>query len=81
MNIQVRLFAVARQLAGAEMLMLDLPAGSTLGQLRSALQAAAPGLTPILPQIMLAIGSEYAPDDTPIPQGSEVACIPPVSGG
>ncbi len=30
---------------------------------------------------MFALGTEYATDDTMIPDGSQIACIPPVSGG
>ena len=30
---------------------------------------------------MIAVDEEYAGDDTPIPPGSRLAVIPPVSGG
>jgi molybdopterin converting factor small subunit len=53
-RIQVRLFAVARQLAGSDEVEIELPEGSD---------------------------SEYANDAATIPGDSEVACIPPVSGG
>lgn len=81
MRIQVRLFAVARQLVGSDEVEVELPEGSTLGDLRGALAVRWPDLATVLPQVMFAINSEYATDAAAIPGDSEVACIPPVSGG
>lgn len=81
MKTSVRLFAVARQLAGRETIELDLPADSTIGQLRARLAAEVPELASVLPHVLFAVGSEYARDDETIPEGSQIACIPPVSGG
>jgi molybdopterin converting factor subunit 1 len=81
MNVRVRLFAVAKQLAGQDSITLDLPVGSTVSQLRERLAAEVPALGAVLPQVLFAIGSEYAKDDSVITAGPEVACIPPVSGG
>jgi sulfur-carrier protein len=80
-KLSVRLFAVARELAGCERLDLELPEGSTVGQLRSRLAEAHPALAAVLPHVLFAVGSEYAGDDAVVAAGSEVACIPPVSGG
>ena len=81
MKIRIRMFAVARQLAGQEAIELEVPPECTVLQLRQRLAAAVPALAPVLPSILFAIGSEYAQDDWPIPENIEVACIPPVSGG
>ncbi len=81
MKIAVRLFAVARQLAGREVMHVELPDGSTVAQLREQLAAEVPALRGVLPQMLVAVGSEYARDNTVIVEGREVACIPPVSGG
>lgn len=81
MNVRIRLFAVAKELAGRDVISLDLPAGSTISQLRVQLAAEVPALAAVLPHVLFAIGSQYAQDDSAIPAGSEVACIPPVSGG
>jgi len=35
----------------------------------------------LLPSIRFAINSEYVPSETPVQDGDELACIPPVSGG
>ncbi len=81
MNVRIRLFAVARQLAGAEVISLELPEASTIARLREALAAEVPALAAVLPHVLFAIGSQYAQEDTLVPDGGEVACIPPVSGG
>ena len=81
MNVRIRLFAVAKQLAGQDSIMLQLPEGSTLGQLRERLAAEVPQIAAVLPHILFAVGTEYAHDDDVISADTEVACIPPVSGG
>ena len=81
MNISVRLFAVARQLAGQTSVSLKVPDGCTVGQLREQLAAAYPELAPLLPHVLFAVGSEYVGDSHTLAQTPEVACIPPVSGG
>ena len=81
MKIVVRLFAVARQLAGREMISLEVSPGTTIGQLREKLAEELPDLSPVLPHVLFAIGSEYAADEQAITEGSQITCIPPVSGG
>lgn len=81
MRLKVRLFAVARQLAGREILTLDLPDGATLSDVRRRLAEEAPRLAAVLGQVRFAIGTEYADEEAVVPEGAEVACIPPVSGG
>jgi sulfur-carrier protein len=81
MNIQVRLFAVARQLAGHETVTLKLPEGSTVERLREQLAAEYPELAPLLPHVLFAVGSEYVGDTHTLAESLEIACIPPVSGG
>jgi molybdopterin synthase catalytic subunit len=81
MKVRVKLFAVARELAGTDELSLDLPDGSTVGYLRGAVVAASPPLARIVQHAMWAVGAAYATDDTPVDEQSEIALIPPVSGG
>ena len=81
MMVRVRLFAVARQLAGQEQVEVSLPAGSTIGDLRAAMLTQHPALAPLARAAMFAIGAEYAEDATKLAEGADVACIPPVSGG
>jgi len=78
---RVRLFAAARQLAGAETVELQIPEGASVSDLRRRLAEECPQLLPILPHVAFALNSQYAEDKTKIPPGAEIACIPPVSGG
>lgn len=81
MLVELRLFALARDRAGRPTLALDLPEPATVADLKRALVAAVPGLEALLPVLKFAVDSEYADDATPIRAGSELAAIPPVSGG
>lgn len=81
MHVRVRLFARARDLAGADAVVLDLPAGATAGDLRRHLADAHPRLAGLLERSALAVNDELADDDLTLPHGAEVALLPPVSGG
>ncbi len=78
---RLRLFARARDLAGAEVMELTLADGATVADLREHLAAAVPALRDLLPRAAVAVNEDFAGDTTVIPPGSEVALIPPVSGG
>jgi molybdopterin converting factor subunit 1 len=81
LRIELKLFALARQRMGHPTIALDLPEGATVADLRRALAEASPELAPLVAGLLIAVDSEYAGDDRPIPPGAEVAAIPPVSGG
>lgn len=81
MRIQVRLFAVAKELSGQDAVVLEMPEGSTVRQLRGQLAERVPALATVLPRVLFAVGTDYAADDLVLSPGDEVACIPPVSGG
>ena len=81
MTIQVRLFARARDLAGAGAVSVELPAPATVAELRDRLGEVCPALRPLLPRSAVAVDEEFAKDDSVIPAGAEVALLPPVSGG
>jgi sulfur-carrier protein len=81
MIVPVRLFAVARQAVGQDSVEVDLPAGATIGQLRSRMAIEMPQLAGMIGQMTFAIDARYAPDAAVIPPEAEIACIPPVSGG
>jgi len=80
-RLRVRLFALARQLAGAEFLDVDLSDHPTIGELRRRLAEDCAPLAVLSRHVLFSIDAEYAPDSAPIPAGGDVACIPPVSGG
>ncbi len=81
MKVSVRLFAAARELAGTERVMLELPFGTTVEQLKEHLAETLPQLAPLLPKLLVAINGFYAISGMVIPENAEVACFPPVSGG
>ena len=81
MTIQVRLFARARDLAGSDILTVELPADASVAALRRRLVAACPALRDFLSRCAIAVNEDLAGDDMTVPAGASVAVIPPVSGG
>jgi molybdopterin converting factor subunit 1 len=81
MRVRVKLFAVARELAGRNEVEVAVADGATVAQVRQALVAAVPALGPVLPHALLAVDAKYAGDATVVTEQSELALIPPVSGG
>jgi molybdopterin converting factor subunit 1 len=80
-KVEVKLFAILKQLTGQDALEVELSDGATIDDLRAAMAEARPELRPILPSVLFAIDSAYASGDTAVRPGAEIACIPPVSGG
>ena len=80
-TVRVKLFALARQLAGCDFLNVRIPDPGTVGDVREGLARACPALAGMVQQVMIAVDSEYADNAMPVTARSEVACIPPVSGG
>lgn len=74
MKLTVLLFARAAEVLGKRMLEVELPAGSTVEDLRRK-----------LPQCPLnwaiAVNRDYAEESRVLLEGDEIAVIPPVSGG
>jgi molybdopterin synthase sulfur carrier subunit len=81
MKLNVKLFALAREVYGEETVDVELSDPADVGQLRDRLAKKIPALAQLMPQLMFAVNSEYAIDENPLYEGDEVACIPPVSGG
>ncbi len=81
MKVRVRVFALARQVTGCDAVEIELAEGAAVGDLRRELATQVPQLSGLVRQLMFAIDAQYVADETIVPPGSEVACIPPVSGG
>ncbi len=81
MKLDVRLFAQARDLAGAEHVSVELPDSSTVADLRAAVAAQYPQLAPLTRNLLIAIGTDYASNETMLSPDADIACFPPVSGG
>ncbi len=81
MNLSVKLFARAKDVAGSDVVQVELPDGSTVATLRESLVSQYPGLEPMAASLLIAVGNDYADDSVVLDGSTEVACFPPVSGG
>jgi molybdopterin converting factor small subunit len=81
MQLNVKLFARARDLAGSGIIAVDLPDPANVADLRHALSTQYPVLRPLISSLLVAVGTEYASNETELTAGTDVACFPPVSGG
>jgi molybdopterin converting factor small subunit len=81
MKLQIKLFAVAQQLAGCDEVEIEVGNVCNVAAARAALLAACPQLNNVAEHLAFAVDTEYATDTTPIFANAEVAVIPPVSGG
>ncbi|MCA9003754.1 MAG: molybdopterin converting factor subunit 1 [Planctomycetaceae bacterium] len=80
-QIQVRLFARARELANSDLISVQVQEGTTVARLRQALAEQVPELQPLSGQLLIAVDNAYAGEDQLLTETQEVACFPPVSGG
>ena len=81
MRVRVRLFAMQREIAGTPQLELDLGDRSTIEDAWRELVERFPRLAPGRASVRFAHNGGYAPAETPLADGDEVAMVPPVSGG
>jgi molybdopterin converting factor subunit 1 len=81
MNVRVKLFAAAKDLAGQDVVTVEVAEAATIADIRKSLQIANPALSKIIPHALWAVNAQYASESTPVNEQSEVALIPPVSGG
>lgn len=80
--IHVLYFAVAREKAGTSRETLRLEAAApTVKDLLAEIAFRHPMLSPLLPRLRVAVNQEICGEEAPVPEGAEVALIPPVSGG
>jgi molybdopterin converting factor subunit 1 len=82
MHVSIRLFAGLAEVIGSSTLTFHAHESPlTAGKLKELLSASYPDAAPQISVSLVAVDREYAPDDTVIAESSEVALIPPVSGG
>jgi MoaE-MoaD fusion protein len=80
-RVRIRLFAMQRELAGTRGFDLTLPGSATIEDAWSAVVRLHPGLEPAREALRFAHNGAYAPPETRLSDGDEVAMVPPVSGG
>jgi molybdopterin converting factor small subunit len=81
MKISVKLFAQAKEIAGSEIVELELPEQARVSDLRTAIQERFPKMSSLAASLLIAVGNDYANDTDVIDGKTPVACFPPVSGG
>ena len=81
MKIRVLLFARLRELAGREIIELELEPGGTIGDAWNRLRGSIPALAEFVPPPLSARNQDHARMGEPVEDGDEIAFFPPVSGG
>ncbi|HEX4952822.1 MAG TPA: molybdenum cofactor biosynthesis protein MoaE [Thermoanaerobaculia bacterium] len=81
MRIHLLAFATAAEALGRESTEIELPEGCRIGELRGLLGSRFPALAPLWGRLAIAVDGELVGDDHRLPDGAEVALLPPVSGG
>lgn len=81
MEVRVLLFASVRQSAGGDEIRIDVPDGTTAGDLLDRLREKIPALEGLADRIKLAVNEEFVDRSYEIQPGDEAAVIPPMSGG
>ena len=80
-RIEVLVFARIREAAGASKVALEVESPGVVAAVRAALRARFSEHASLIASSLFAVNGEYAGPETVVPEGAEVACIPPVSGG
>ncbi|HXO19977.1 MAG TPA: molybdenum cofactor biosynthesis protein MoaE [Thermoanaerobaculia bacterium] len=81
MKIRLLAFASAGDALGAAEVEMEMPEGSRVADLRARLDVEHPRLAPLWPRLAVAVDGRVVTPDEPLAEGSEVALLPPVSGG
>lgn len=81
MTVRVKLFAAARELAGASEVAVEVAEGATVADVQRAVLAVAPDLEKLVTHARWAVDESFAAPSATIRANSQVALIPPVSGG
>ena len=80
-RVNVKFFAIARDIAGTDETILSIPEGSTPSAVLESLAKSYPGLREWMGHLRVAVNCEYTEGDAILNDRDEVALIPPVSGG
>jgi molybdopterin synthase catalytic subunit len=83
-TLRILYFAAARERvkSSAEVLSFAPAEGpSSVDALLALLGARHPALVPLMPYLRVAVNQEMVAGSAPLPEGAEVALIPPVAGG
>ena len=80
-TVQVLFFATLKERAGVSRTQVQLPVGSNVANLKAQVSTDFPALQEMLPSTIVALNQEYVFEQDLVPDGSEAAFFPAVSGG
>ena len=80
-RIKVLFFATLRDRAGTKTVDLEIPAETTVQDLKNLVVESYPGLKETMDTVVISVNREFAFDESLVPENAEVAMFPPVSGG
>ncbi|MGB7323949.1 MAG: MoaD/ThiS family protein [Rubripirellula sp.] len=80
-KLQIQMFAGAKQLAGKDVVEIEVREPIQAKAIFDALQTTSPELAALIPSCRLAVDNRYVIDQAIIDEDSIIALIPPVSGG
>jgi molybdopterin synthase catalytic subunit len=80
-DVDIRFFAIIREIVGRSAERRQLPEGATTGDVFDELTREHPRLERMRPVTMLMVNKAYVTHDHELHDGDELALIPPVSGG
>ena len=80
-RVRVKFFAAPREALGVGEIEMEIPAGTTVGELIDLLTKEYPVLRTYTRFISVAVNRAYVGMQTELHDGDEVACLPPVGGG
>ena len=81
MMISVQLFARARELLGAERILLAVPEEAVVADVRRELARMYPNMAGLVHRSAVAMNDDIVEDHCVVTAGAELALLPPVSGG
>jgi MoaE-MoaD fusion protein len=80
-KVTVKFFATLREIVGKREVVISLPDEGKVSDLKKSLGDEFPGIIKNLQTSLVSVNREFAFDDEYIPEDSEIAIFPPVSGG
>jgi len=81
MNLNIRLFATLKEIAGASSVQIELDESATVADLLKMISIQYPNMELSLKSILVSVNHEYAEREQLLKSNYEVALFPPVSGG
>ncbi|MEO0378292.1 MAG: MoaD/ThiS family protein [Cyanobacteria bacterium P01_A01_bin.17] len=80
-KVTVKLFAAYQEAYGQTEIVLELPVGTTVGEICDRIRAPYPELENLKEVTRYGLNLAFVDAETPVQEGDEVVLIPPVSGG